>query len=104
MKCYLTFAIFLELVKKERVTAKYLAQKFELSTRTVYRYISELDSAGIPTVTKVGKNGGLSIQKNFVLDRLLLTKEELCHLKQSLSCQGSNFLTDQILIKLNIHI
>ena len=100
----LNFCYFLELVKHEKVTAKYLAQKFELSTRTVYRYISELESAGIPIVTKIGKNGGLNIQKNFVLDRLLLTKEELHHLKQSLSCQGNNFLTDQILIKLNLHV
>lgn len=84
MKQYLTFAILLELAKKQKVTAKYLANKFEISTRSVYRYLNELESAGIPTYTIVGKNGGIGIEKNFVLDRLMLNEEDKILLKQSL--------------------
>ena len=85
MKQYLTIAILLELAKKEKVTAKYLANKFEISTRSVYRYLNELESAGIPTFTIVGKNGGIGIEKNFALNSLLLTEEEKIILRKSLA-------------------
>ncbi|MBQ3213688.1 MAG: HTH domain-containing protein, partial [Clostridia bacterium] len=63
MKQYISFAILLELLRKQKVTAKYLSQKFEISVRSVYRYLNELESAGIPTFTIVGKNGGIGIEK-----------------------------------------
>ena len=85
VKQYLTIAILLELTKKEKVTAKYLADKFEISTRSVYRYLNELESAGIPTFTIIGKNGGIGIEKNFVLNTLLLTEEEKNLLRKCLS-------------------
>jgi predicted DNA-binding transcriptional regulator YafY len=85
VKQYLTIAILLELAKKEKVTAKYLANKFEISTRSVYRYLNELESAGIPTFTIVGKNGGIGIEKNFALNSLLLTEEEKIILRKSLA-------------------
>lgn len=84
MKQYLSLSILLELTKKEKVTAKYLAQKFEISIRSVYRYLDELESAGIPTFTQVGKNGGIGIEKNFVLDRILLNTSEKELLKRCL--------------------
>ena len=76
MKNFLTFAILLQLAKKEMVTAKEIANKFEISTRSVYRYLDELESAGIPTFTKSGKNGGIGIKKNFALESLILSKED----------------------------
>lgn len=84
MKQYLSLSILLELTKKEKVTAKYLSQKFEISVRSVYRYLDELESAGIPTFTQVGKNGGIGIEKNFVLDSLLLTPQDKDLLKRLL--------------------
>ena len=41
MKQYLLLAILLELLKKEKVPAKYIADKYEISTRTVYRYLND---------------------------------------------------------------
>jgi predicted DNA-binding transcriptional regulator YafY len=55
MKRYLLLSIMLELLKKDRVKASELASKFEISTRTVYRYLNDLEIAGVPTVTYVGK-------------------------------------------------
>lgn len=89
MKQYLSFAILLELTKKQKVTAKYLANKFEISIRSVYRYLNELESAGIPTFSLVGKNGGIGIEKNFVLDSLILNEEDKTLLKQSLKTVNS---------------
>jgi len=96
MKQYLTFAILLELTKHEKVTASYLANKYEISPRSVYRYLDELESAGIPTFTLQGKNGGIGIEKNFVLDRLLLTQQDKVLLKQALillnNCECNNLI------------
>ena len=89
MKQYLNFAILLELISKEFTTAKHLSQKFEISTRSVYRYLSELESAGIPTYTIQGKNGGIGIEKNFVLNSLVLTENEKTALKDLLSKENS---------------
>ena len=89
MKQYLNFAILLELISKEFTTAKHLSQKFEISTRSVYRYLSELESAGIPTYTIQGKNGGIGIEKNFVLNSLVLTENEKNALKDLLSKENS---------------
>ena len=97
MKQYISLSILLELTKKEKVTAKYLSQKFEISVRSVYRYLNELESAGIPTFTQVGKNGGIGIEKNFVLDSLLLTSSEKDLLKSCLESINSD--SSQSLIK-----
>ncbi len=101
MKQYLSFAILLELAKKEKVTAKYLANKFEISTRSVYRYLNELESAGIPTFTIVGKNGGIGIEKNFALDSLLLNNEDKALIKQSLNLINNEH-SNNLIIKLNL--
>lgn len=101
MKQYLTFAILLELTKHEKIPANHIAQKFEISRRTVYRYLNELESAGIPTFTTLGKNGGIGIEKNFALDSLLLTQEEKQALRQSLQFIDSP-IKNTIIEKLNL--
>ena len=101
MKQYLTFAILLELTKHNKTTAEYLANKFEISRRSVYRYLNELESAGIPTFTILGKNGGVGIEKNFALDSLLLTQEEKQTLRQSLECTNNPSALN-IIKKLNL--
>ena len=101
MKQYLSISILLELAKKQRVTAKYLANKFEISTRSVYRYLNELESAGIPTFSTPGKNGGIGIQKTFILDRLLLTNEDKVYLKQAL-CLLKNEKSEILINKLDL--
>ena len=47
------------LLQQKKVTAPYLAEKFEVSRRTINRDIDALCMAGIPIVTKQGQNGGL---------------------------------------------
>ena len=84
MKTYLSFAILLELIKHPYITAKYLSQKYELSTRTVYRYLNELESAGISTTSKLGRNGGIGINSNFLLNTIMLNENEKKYLKEQL--------------------
>lgn len=64
------------LMNKGTVTAGELAERFEVSTRTIYRDIEALSIAGIPVYCKKGKNGGISLTEEFVLNKMLITKEE----------------------------
>ena len=64
------------LLNRESVTAKELAERFEVSVRTIYRDVENLSMAGIPVYMRKGKNGGISLTNQFVLNKMLVTKEE----------------------------
>jgi len=55
----------------------YLAEKFEVSRRTIARDIEAICEAGIPIVTSQGTDGGVEIMKGFNLDTTVFTKAEL---------------------------
>lgn len=65
------------LLQKEKVTAPFLAEKFEVSRRTINRDIESLCQAGIPIITTQGKNGGISIVEGYRVDRTILTSKEM---------------------------
>lgn len=65
------------LLQKEKVTAPYLAEKFEVSRRTINRDIEALCMAGIPLVTEPGQNGGVSIMEGYKIDRALFTTQDM---------------------------
>lgn len=65
------------LLQSEKVTAPYLAEKFEVSRRTINRDIEDLCKAGIPIVTQQGINGGISIMEGYKVDRTLFTNAEM---------------------------
>lgn len=70
------FEIAYILIQKKKVTAKELANKFEVSTRTIYRDIETLSRANIPIYATKGKEGGIEILDEYVLNKMLLTEEE----------------------------
>ena len=65
------------LLQQEKVTAPYLAEKFEVSRRTINRDIEALCMAGIPLVTESGRNGGISIMDSYKMDRTLLNRSDM---------------------------
>lgn len=73
MKIDRLIGILTILMQKEKVTAPYLAEKFEVSRRTINRDIEDMCKAGIPIVTLQGKNGGISIMEGYQIDKTLLT-------------------------------
>ncbi|MDE6814695.1 MAG: YafY family transcriptional regulator [Lachnospiraceae bacterium] len=64
------------LMNKGTVTAGELAERFEVSMRTIYRDVETLSMAGIPVYAKKGKNGGISLTEQFVLDKMLVSRRE----------------------------
>ena len=77
MKIDRLIGIITILQQKKKVTAPYLAKKFEVSRRTINRDIEDICRAGIPVVTTQGKGGGISIMDGFNLDTTVFTTEEL---------------------------
>lgn len=96
------FRIVYYLIEKGKSTAPELAQKFEVSARTIYRDIDVISSAGIPIYATQGKNGGIIIDENFTLDRSMLSKkekEQILSGLQALFVANSNN-TNELLTKL----
>ena len=72
MKDNRLFRMLYYILKKGKVTARELAERFEVSIRTIYRDIDSLSSAGIPIYAIQGKGGGIEIADEFVLSKSLL--------------------------------
>jgi len=70
------FKMLYYLLDKERATAPELAAEFEVSTRTIYRDVEALSSAGIPIYAEPGRNGGIYLLQDFILDRAILSENE----------------------------
>ena len=70
------FEIVYLLLERGSVTASELAERFEVSTRTVYRDVEALSEAGVPVYATRGRRGGISLMENFSLNRSLLTAKE----------------------------
>ncbi len=79
------FEIIYILLDKEKVSASELAQRFEVSTRTIYRDVDTLSSAGIPIYATKGKGGGISLLPEFVLNKTVLTESEKTEILSSLN-------------------
>ena len=76
MKDNRLFRILYYILEKGKVTASELADKFEVSVRTIYRDIDSISSAGIPVYALQGKGGGIEIAEDFVLSKSLLSENE----------------------------
>lgn len=70
------FEIVYMLMQKRKVTAKELADKFEVSTRTIYRDIEILSRANIPVYSTKGKEGGIGLLDEYVLNKTILSENE----------------------------
>lgn len=70
------FKILYYLLDREHATAPELAVEFEVSQRTIYRDVEALSSAGIPVYAEPGRNGGIYLLQDFVLDRAIFSENE----------------------------
>lgn len=77
MKIDRLIGILAVLLQQDKVTAASLAEKFEVSRRTISRDIEHLAKAGIPVTALQGKNGGIMIMDGYKFDSTLFTQEEL---------------------------
>ena len=85
------FKILYYLLDRKRATAPELAAEFEVSPRTIYRDVEVLSSVGIPVYAEPGRNGGIYLLQDFILDRAILSeneRQEVLTAIQSISATG----------------
>jgi predicted DNA-binding transcriptional regulator YafY len=70
------FEIVYLLLDKKCATANELAERLQVSKRTVLRDIDALAIAGIPVYTTQGRGGGIAMPDNFILDKAAVSEEE----------------------------
>ena len=104
MKIDRLIGILSVLLQEEKTTAPELAERFEVSKRTINRDIEDLCRAGIPIRTTQGSGGGISIMDGYRMDRTILTSKDmqmiLVGLRSLDSVSGSSYYR-QVLLRLS---
>ena len=96
------------LLQKEKVIAPELAERFEVSRRTINRDIENLCKAGIPISTTQGVGGEIRIMDGYRMDRTILTSRDMQRIIRSkrsfrkivLGRIGGNICQDQEIKKI----
>ncbi len=107
MKFEMMLSILFELLSKKCVTAKHLSNKYEVSTRSIYRYIRALELAGVPIYSIAGKKGGFSLIDTYKLSSTFMTRQEFDKAIETLTAineQLPDKILNSVLIKLKASI
>lgn len=89
-------AITTYLLNRNIVTGKDLAEKFEVSERTIQRDIEAINMAGIPIVSLKGAGGGYQIMDTFKLLKQPTNKEDIESILMALKGLETALDNDQI--------
>ena len=84
MKIDRLVSIIMILNSKDKVTAKELSEKFEVSTKTIQRDMDIIARAGIPIVSYKGNQGGYGIIDGYKVNKSSMTSNEVNLLKKLL--------------------
>jgi predicted DNA-binding transcriptional regulator YafY len=68
--------ILLALQSQRQVSARRLADRFGVSTRTIYRDLQTMSLLGIPVYTERGRNGGIRLLGGYFLPPLMFSRSE----------------------------
>jgi predicted DNA-binding transcriptional regulator YafY len=91
MKLDRLLAITILLINKKRISARELAERFEVSIRTIHRDIEAINCAGIPVASFQGAAGGFGIMENYKIDRNVLTINDIYSIVTALKGMNTTF-------------
>ncbi|MET3211481.1 UNVERIFIED_CONTAM: putative DNA-binding transcriptional regulator YafY [Paenibacillus sp. PvR008] len=84
MKVDRLISIIMVLLERKKISAKSLAEMFEVSLRTIYRDIETINIAGIPIASSPGVGGGFHIMENYKVDKKVFTTSDITALLMGL--------------------
>lgn len=96
MKVDRILEIIIYLLNHETVQARLLAERFEVSVRTIQRDMISISRIGIPVYALGGKKGGYSILSNYKMKNAGIGKEEQQMIIQALESLATSY-TNQTL-------
>ena len=89
MKYQIMIKMLTLLLSRRKVTAKEIAERFEISIRSVYRYAEEMNVAGVPIDVIRGRYGGIYVCDTFKLPNGYFTRGEYAAAVNALSAMAS---------------
>ena len=96
MKVDRLVSIILILLEQERVGAQELAERFEVSPRTIYRDIDTINMAGVPVRAVPGVNGGFEIMPQYKIDKKVFSTADLSAILMGLSSLSGMMRGDEL--------
>ncbi|EIP9781236.1 helix-turn-helix transcriptional regulator [Listeria monocytogenes] len=97
MKVDRLMSIVLILLDKERISAQELADRFEVSFRTIYRDIDAIDLAGVPIRSTPGVGGGFEIMPDYKMDSKVFSTADLSAILMGLSSLSNMVRGDELI-------
>ena len=91
MKYQIMIEMLFTLLEKRKVSASELARRYDVSVRSVYRYIDEMTVAGVPIDVMRGPKGGIYISDAYKLPKGMFTKEEYARALSALIAANEQF-------------
>lgn len=89
MKYQIMIKMLSLLLSRRKVTAKEIADRFEISIRSVYRYAEEMNVAGVPIDVVRGRYGGIYVCDTFKLPSGYFTRGEYAAAVNALTAMAS---------------
>lgn len=97
MKYQIMIDIMMTLLSRRKLTAQDIADKYDISPRSVYRYVEELNVCGVPVDIARGRYGGISIADTFRLPSWYFTREEYTATVNALNAMSSQVSDKSVL-------
>lgn len=96
MKIDRLVSIIMLLLNQGRIGSRELAERFEVSPRTIYRDIDAINMAGIPVRSITGVGGGFEIMPEYKLDKKVFSAADLSALLMGLSSLSNIVRGDEL--------
>lgn len=96
MKIDRLVSMIMILLDKKRVGAQELADMFEVSSRTIYRDIDAINTAGIPIRSISGVGGGFEIMPEYKIDKKVFSTADLSAILMGLSSLSNMVRADEL--------
>jgi len=86
--------IYTDLLLRRKITRQILSDKYELSIRTISRYIDTLAKAGIPIEARTGHEGGYYLPKDYKIEHHSFSEKDWQRISLALKKTAAEFGDD----------